>query len=123
MYASSGKTILIVDDDHDIRALLLELLSCEGYGVLGAAHGGDALNVLQAGARPDLILLDLTMPVMNGWQFREAQRSDPGFAEIPVVLISATGTDSAASSLEVAELVKKPIDVEQLLAVVERHCQ
>ena len=122
--ASNGKkTILVIDDDQDIRDTLSELLRDEGYEVLRAAHGAEALGALRAGSRAHLILLDLMMPVMDGWKFREEQRKDPSLATIPVVVISATGKDDKVSTLGAAQFLKKPIHLEQLLDAVERHAR
>lgn len=115
------KTILVVDDDQDIRDTLTELLVEEGYAVLSAAHGGEALAALRAEPRPDLILLDLMMPIMDGWQFRAEQRSNPALADIPVVVVSATGKDDKVVNLGAAQLLKKPIRLEELLEAVARH--
>jgi CheY-like chemotaxis protein len=115
------KRILVVDDDPDIRETLAELLQEEGYGVTSAAHGGEALSALRTEPRPGLILLDLMMPIMDGWQFRAEQRRDASIASIPVVIISATGRDDVVSALGAAQFLKKPINLEQLLAAVEQH--
>ncbi|WP_437591904.1 response regulator [Sorangium sp. So ce1000] len=123
MPATPLKRILVVDDDPDIRETLAELLQEEGYAVASAAHGGEALSVLRTDPRPGLILLDLMMPIMDGWQFRAEQKKDPELAAIPVVIISATGRDEFVSSLGAAQFLKKPINLEQLLAAVEQHCR
>ncbi len=123
MCAIPLKRILVVDDDPDIRETLAELLQEEGYAVTSAAHGGEALLSLRAEPRPGLILLDLMMPIMDGWQFRAEQKKDPELASIPVVIISATGRDELVSSLGAAQFLKKPINLEQLLAAVEQHCR
>ncbi|AKT42254.1 chemotaxis protein CheY [Chondromyces crocatus] len=115
------KTILVVDDDQDIRDTLTELLVDEGYDVLNAAHGGEALATLRSQTRPNLILLDLMMPVMDGWQFRAEQSKDPEFADIPVVVVSATGKDDKVAKLGAVQLLKKPIRLEELLDAVSRH--
>src|SRR5882672_11652695 len=83
--------VLVIDDDPDIRWTMAEVLEDWGYLVATAAHGKDALEQLQAGVRPCLILLDLTMPVMNGYEFRAAQRANPEYAAIPTVVLSAAG--------------------------------
>jgi len=117
-----GKTILVVDDDQDIRDTLTELLEDEGYAVVRASHGGEALEALRGEPRPDLVLLDLMMPVMDGWQFRAEQRKDPAIASVPVLVISATGKDDKVASLAAVQFLKKPIHLDQLLDAVERHC-
>ncbi len=122
--AVPARRILIVEDDRDLREALSQILRDEGYEVAGAAHGREALELLRGDfRRPALILLDLTMPVMNGWQFRSHQRRDPELSGIPVVVLSA-GDHLAEQmeSLEIEEYVSKPIDLVQLLAMIERHC-
>ena len=106
--------LLVVDDDDDIRENLVELLAGEGYEVAAAGDGRAALA--EAGrARPDVILLHLMMPVMSGWQFREAQLGDPALAGVPVVVLSAMAGD-----LEVEASLPKPFLVEDLLRLLER---
>lgn len=116
--------VLIVEDDRDLRNVLSQVLAEEGYEVGGAEHGLHALKQLRSGRRPSLILLDLTMPVMNGWQFRAEQRQDPSIAAIPVVVISA-GANLAEQvvPLGIQEYLRKPIQLGQLLATVERYCR
>src|SRR5512138_2541112 len=88
--AARRPTVLVVDDDESVRESLALALELEGYMVLRAAHGIDALLVLRTGIRPDVILLDLEMPVMPGWEFRERQLADPALADIPVVIVSSS---------------------------------
>jgi CheY-like chemotaxis protein len=114
-------TILIVDDDDDLRGSLCESLADEGYDVVGVAHGGEALEYLRRAPPPRMILLDLAMPVMNGWQFRAAQQSDPVIAGIPVVVLTAE-TSSRRGTLNVDELIPKPISLDRLLSVVVDYC-
>ncbi len=118
------RRILIVEDDADLREALSEILRDEGYDVAGAAHGGEALDRLRGDfRRPALILLDLTMPVMNGWQFRAEQRRDPDLSDIPVVVLS--GGDRLTEQmgpLGIQEYVRKPIELDRLLAAIRRHC-
>src|SRR5262245_23155992 len=83
--------VLVVDDDEEIRNALTEFLSDEGYGVVSASNGREALASLREGVHPSVILLDLMMPVMDGWDFRAEQLRDPGLRDIPVVVITATG--------------------------------
>ena len=117
-----GQRILIVEDDSDLREALSEVLRDEGYAVAMAADGREALDHLRRESRPSLILLDLTMPVMNGWQFRDEQRRDPDLSEIPVVVLSAS--DRLAEKmgpLGVTDYVRKPIELGQLLRMIERY--
>jgi CheY-like chemotaxis protein len=113
------KHILVVDDDIDIRDAIRVVLQGHGYQVAAAANGRDALDYLHRAEPPDLVLLDLIMPVMDGWQFRKEQKRDPALAAIPVVVIS-----SAAQSppLGVADFLQKPVAFDQLLRTVRRYC-
>jgi CheY-like chemotaxis protein len=115
--------VLIIEDDLDIRDALGQILEEEGYSVATAANGREALQRLRSGPPPRLILLDLMMPVMNGWQFRAEQKQDPALAEIPVVVISAdTNIRDKASQLGVNEYFRKPIEISGLLQTLERYC-
>ncbi len=115
-------TILVVDDDTAIRAALSELLEEEGYEVLGARHGKEALSLLHTNPMPDLILLDLNMPVMDGFQFRAAQQADPALQAIPVAVISAGERATTAARLSPAAFIPKPFDFNLLLQTVEDLC-
>jgi CheY-like chemotaxis protein len=112
--------VLVIDDDEVIRGFLCEALEDDGYDVRAAADGREALGLLRAW-RPDLILLDLMMPVMDGWAFREAQRGEPSLADIPVIVLSAVRDLSArATALGAAALVAKPFDLDALLHTIDR---
>lgn len=115
--------ILIVEDDADLREALSDVLRDAGYAVTGAADGQEALDLLRRDGRPSLILLDLTMPGMNGWQFRAEQRRDPDLSGIPVVVLSA-GEHLAEKmgSLGIDDFVQKPIALANLLRKIERYC-
>jgi CheY-like chemotaxis protein len=114
--------VLIVDDDRDIRETLEEILAYEGYSVATARNGADALEKARA-LRPELILLDLFMPVMDGAEFRRRQRDDPDIGAIPVVVVSAAaGLEERVQALEVAEHLEKPLQIERLFQVVARYC-
>lgn len=113
--------ILVIEDDLDIREALLAVLADEGYKVIGVANGREALQHLERG-QPALILLDLMMPVMDGWQFREAQQRDKRLREIPVVVISADS--EARQKLGVmgdVGFLRKPIELDLLLDEVARR--
>jgi CheY-like chemotaxis protein len=115
--------VLVVEDDPDLLEAVSGALEMEGYGVDRARHGLDALGQLRAGKRPCVILLDLMMPIMNGWQFRHEQRQDSELSKIPVVVISAV-TDSAqhAAWLEADDYIQKPVSLATLLETVQRFC-
>ncbi|HET6148388.1 MAG TPA: response regulator [Polyangia bacterium] len=113
-------TILLVEDDIDVRDALAETLREEGYCVDCAKDGLDALSYLRRGGQPGLILLDLMMPRMSGSEFRTVQRKDPLLAQFPVVLLSADGRmREKAAALETAGAIRKPIDLDELLRVIE----
>jgi CheY-like chemotaxis protein len=114
------KQILVIEDDADIRECLMLMLESEGYRVAGAADGREGLDVLAGMSGPCLILLDLMMPVMNGWEFLQAKRKDDILAVIPVVVLSAFGSDGRGEQVE--GILKKPVDVDALLAFVRKHC-
>jgi CheY-like chemotaxis protein len=115
--------ILIVEDDFDIREALEQILAEEGYEVRGASNGSEALEIATSGPAPRLILLDLMMPVMNGWQFRSEQLKEPRLAAVPVLVISADpDLQQKAAKLGVAGLLKKPISLDDLLSAVKVHC-
>jgi CheY-like chemotaxis protein len=117
------KEILLVEDDPDISDMMALYLESEGYEVAAAANGQEALNYLEHSGRPSLILLDLMMPVMNGWEFRERQRQTPGLSQIPVVLLSADSkVPEEAARLGVESYLRKPVEFENLLKVIERYC-
>jgi len=114
-------TILLVEDDFDVREALAETLREEGYDVDCACDGEEALRYLRDGARPGLILLDLMMPRMSGSEFRMVQRVDPALSELPVVLLSADSRmEDKARILQADGAIRKPIDLPQLLATIER---
>lgn len=114
-------TILLVEDDFDVREALVETLRDRGYEVQAAGDGEQALKVLRGGLRPGLILLDLMMPRMSGSEFRMIQRTDPDLSSYPVVLLSADGRmEEKAQTLKVDGAIRKPIDLDELFAVIER---
>ena len=118
------KPVLVVEDDTDIREALVGILRDEGFTADGVGNGAEALARLRGPAAPPaLILLDLMMPVMNGWQFRAEQQQDDALKSIPVVVISAdSGVKQKAESLAVNGYLKKPVDLDQLLEIVARYC-
>jgi CheY-like chemotaxis protein len=117
--ASSGY-ILIVEDDDDIREALTQILELEGYVVREATNGREALDICAKQPTPNLILLDLMMPVMDGWQFRSEQMKDPVLAKVPVVVISADASvHEKVASFGAATVLPKPISLDRLLRAVE----
>src|SRR3954466_9894427 len=112
---NESRSILIAEDDDATRRTLATLLGAAGYTVTSAANGQEALDSLRR-QPTDLVLLDLTMPVLDGWTFLREQRQDPAGASIPVVVFSgATASDEQAGSLGVAALRRKPVQLDRLL--------
>ena len=115
--------VLVVDDDPDIRGTLVDVLELRGYRATAAANGQEALAQLRRGLRPCVILLDLMMPVMNGWEFRGEQRRDEALAALPVVILSGDATTARkAADLGVPEYLRKPLELAAVLDVVKQHC-
>jgi CheY-like chemotaxis protein len=114
--------ILVVEDDPDIRESVVEILEDEGHRVTSAGDGREALDLLQsASPAPDLILLDLMMPIMSGYQFREEQLKLPAFASIPVLIVTAdVNARVKVESLQVAGFVQKPLKIQPLLDLVNQ---
>lgn len=117
--SDAKRRVMVVEDDEGIREALCDLLDTEGFAVTSAIHGADALAKLRdsGNVRPDVILLDLMMPVMDGWAFRAEQRGDPALSGIPVVVITASRQADVAA-LEPKAFLKKPIDFDELLRVI-----
>ena len=116
--AVAGKRVLVVDDDPDIREVLFSALEDEGFEVVPAANGAEALAVIRT-FQPDVILLDLMMPVMDGWQFASELRARE--QEIPLVLLSAARDLGVhARQLAAADVISKPFDLAELLPKVTR---
>jgi CheY-like chemotaxis protein len=115
-------SVLVVDDDPDVRVMLETYLELEGFDVLTASNGLDALQRLRD-VRPSVILLDLMMPVMDGVEFRRQQQGQPVLRDIPVVCLSARhDAQQTASRLGVTDCLAKPLDLQALISVVRRHC-
>ena len=111
----SSVTVLVVDDDRDSRSLLELALSLEGYGVQSAPNGAAALERARA-MHPQVILLDLAMPVMDGFTFRAEQLRDPAIAAIPVICVSGRNdADEAARDMHMAGCVKKPFALDEIV--------
>jgi CheY-like chemotaxis protein len=117
-------SILVVDDDPDTRDSLAEILGDEGYRVTGAQNGRDALKYLEVQKPPSLILLDMTMPDMDGWRFRLEQQKNPALALIPVVILSARqDIREAALTIGAADYLRKPVRIDSLLEIADRYCR
>ncbi len=117
-----GRHVLIVEDDQDMRESLAALLEGEGYDVLEARHGAEALELLKT-SKVCVILLDIFMPVMNGVAFMAEQSQTPAIAAIPVVVMTADASAARDAARQGAvEAMTKPLDHDRLLAAVARHC-
>jgi len=117
-------TVLIVDDDRGIVDGISEFLREEGFKVVATANGAEALARLGAGLRANVILLDVLMPIMDGWDFRAAQLADPMLREIPVVVISASGftRDTIGRQLKTRDVFSKPLDLVRFLETLRELC-
>jgi CheY-like chemotaxis protein len=113
--------VLVVEDDADLRAMMAQMLTMEGFAPMLATNGQDALDVLRTGPLPHVILLDLMMPVMDGWQFSEQQRRDPALARIPVIVMTAA-PEQRLSGVNATAVFQKPVDFAGLLSAVRAHC-
>jgi CheY-like chemotaxis protein len=109
--------ILVVEDDGDVREAMSDALTEQGYVIATAANGLEALRWLRQNAAPDAILLDLMMPVMDGWQFLAEQRRDPVLGGIPVIIVTAF--KDAAGRLDQATLLQKPVTLTRLLGALD----
>ncbi len=117
-------TVLVVDDEPAIRQLLDDLLSAEGHAVVSATDGRNALDQLRAGVRPCVILLDLMMPLLDGWQTAEQLRGDPELSTIPFAVIAANPRYEAdAYRMGAAAWLGKPLEIDALLNTVEHLCR
>jgi len=113
--------VLIVEDDADLREMMAQLLTLEGFNAATVSNGREALKYLEGGEAPEVILLDLMMPVMDGWEFRRHQKADPELSRVPVIVLSALD-QARATGLDPAAFLKKPLDFDQLLQLVRQYC-
>lgn len=122
---NSNPYIMIVEDSIDISEILCRLYESEGYNVILAKHGGDAIEKLKTVSKlPCVILLDLMMPVMDGYRFCVEQKKDMRLAEIPVVIMTADA-NAKEKSVEVGAsgYIRKPVEIETLLEVAAKYCR
>lgn len=112
--------ILVVEDDDDAREAMVALLQMKGYRAVPAGNGKEALDYLHQAPVPDLIILDLWMPVMDGWEFRAEQIKDPRLKKVPVIVVTAL---SDRDDLDANEVIIKPVDVDRLLTSVSQYCR
>ena len=114
--------VFIVDDDHGLRESVSGLLRGEGFSSAGFADGVEALAALRQGLRPSAIILDISMPRMDGWDFRSAQRSDPALRDVPVVILTASGFSEGTIRLQFGDvpILRKPLHPGELIDTVAR---
>jgi CheY-like chemotaxis protein len=115
------KQVMVIEDDPDCLEAVCDVLRYQGYDVVAVRHGGDALRYLDANPPPDLILVDLMMPVMDGVQFLDEQRAHPTLSKVPVALLSAERhLDDRAKALGAAGSIAKPVDYDGLVSTVRK---
>ena len=117
-----SSTVLVVDDDPNLVRLMSKFLTLEGFAPVPAANGQEALNYLRGGGDANVILLDLRMPIMDGWTFRREQRADPQLANIPVVVMSGVESEQM-NELSAAAAFNKPVSFTEVVGVVRRLCE
>jgi len=115
-------SVLVVDDDPNLVRLMSKFLKLEGFAPVPAGNGQEALDYLRGGGGASVILLDLRMPVMDGWKFRTEQRKHPEIAHIPVVVLSGVDADGV-HELEAAASFHKPVSFPEVVGVVRRLCE
>jgi CheY-like chemotaxis protein len=115
------QSILVVEDDESIRETLRFAIAMEGYSVATASQGREALNVLAKMKEPCLILLDLMMPVMNGWEFVLELQKDMTLSMNPIVIVTAFAEN--ADGIIAEDVIKKPVDLNRLFAVIYKYCR
>jgi CheY-like chemotaxis protein len=116
--------VIVIDDYDETREAIMAVLESQGFTVAGAVSGPDALDMFQAGRRPCVVLLDIRMPGMDGWETWERMKAVPDLAATPVVILSADVADDArAKQVGIREFLRKPIDAKPLLAAIDRHCE
>src|SRR5687768_4658616 len=108
--------VMVVEDDDDFRGIMTEVLVEAGYRVVSARDGTEALARLRGGVRPNVMLLDLWMPEMDGWQLRRRMQQDTELSKIPVVVVTAAAQPSEAATMAVKEVLRKPVQLRNLLA-------
>jgi DNA-binding response OmpR family regulator len=124
MSGAANGIVLVVEDDPDMRESMESVLTSAGHSIATAADGSEALSWLSGDHPPPcLIVLDLMMPGMNGFELRARLRADPALSRIPVLVLTGAGTlaDRKGAELQ-AEILRKPIDLHELLAAIRRHC-
>ncbi len=118
-----AKKILVIEDDTAIRELLVELLNSEGYEVLSAVHGQEGIDFLKNGSLPDVILMDLMMPVMDGYAFRTEQLKNSKWSTIPTIVMSAEAqAREKLKPYHVNDFLSKPVELDTILSTIAKYC-
>jgi CheY-like chemotaxis protein len=119
------KHIVVIEDDTDLRETLKDLLEMEGFSVVTASNGREGLRQIEQNGQPCLILLDLMMPVMNGWEFLQALRQEKAapLAQTPVAVVSAAADIADVERDYGCSVLKKPVSLERLFALAHAHCE
>ena len=115
-------TILVIDDDDDIREVLATVLDEAGFRVVTAANGREGLERLREDPQPDVILLDLMMPEMDGYQFRAEQQRDPALRAIPTLIVTAGTVTSRVEALGAEAILRKPVSLRRLVDTIRGFC-
>ncbi len=119
----SRHSVLVLDDYDDGREAIVSMLQVKGFDVIGAGSGSQALDLMQAGLRPCVVLLDLRLPDIDGWEVWDRMKAHDELARTAVVILSANAADHArARAVGIREFLRKPVDGRRLVAAVERHC-
>ncbi len=113
--------VAIIEDDPEFRSMLRELLEEEQYRVVALANGAEALETLRGETVPNVILLDVSMPVMDGFDFLRFRNDDPRLAQVPVVLVT-NAKPHERPTVGVNDVVRKPIDIDEILFAIKRYC-
>ncbi len=117
------REVMVVEDHDDIREALVELIENSGYPAVGVRNGMEALQHLEDGHTPGLIVLDLMLPVMSGWEFRRRQMTNANWSSIPIVLVSGVDhLEKEATRLQAIAFITKPFNFDKLLKVITERC-
>jgi len=119
--AASRCLVAIVEDDSEFRNMLRELLEEQEYRVVAMSNGAEALETLRGDVLPNVILLDVSMPVMDGFDFLRFRNEDPRLAAVPVVLVT-NAKPHERPTIGVNDVVRKPIDIDEILFAIKRYC-
>ena len=125
MVAQCSHIVMVIDDDRDVSGAIVEALQDAAYTPIAATNGREALDKLRMlEEMPCVLLLDLMMPEMDGWSFRQEQLDDPSLRSIPVVVLTAHGgpNDPPVRDVEAADMLRKPVGLQTLLQKVEQYC-